>query len=151
MKKNYFTILLLSAFISLPAFAGDAVFSNSDSEKFELQPLNYTTSAISSQPTSAPSAYPSATSTVNKTQTSTENKNYVNAINNLDNAQVEIRDQLARYNALMAQSKTNYEAKKDEYKSYKKEYNSLKRKLNQIEKSKKIIQENCTLQNVNNY
>ena len=66
----------------------------------------------------------------------------MNAINNLDNAQVEIREQVASYSVLMEQSKAQYELKKDEYKAYKKQYNALKKKMRSIERSKEMIQGN---------
>lgn len=134
MYKKYLIALLLSLFIGIPAHAGDSVFSNSK-ETFELQPLNN----VQTQK-----------STNNQIQmpiqanTELENKNYTSAISNLDNVQVELREQMASYSALMAQAKSNYENKKDEYKAYKKEYKNLKKKMKNIEKTKKIIQNNIT-------
>lgn len=134
MYRKYLIALLLSSFILIPAHAGDSVFSNSK-ETFELQPLNNTQAQKS---TNTQVQMPI------QTNTELENKNYTSAISNLDNVQVELREQMASYCALMAQAKSNYENKKDEYKAYKKEYNNLKKKMRNIEKTKKIIQNNIT-------
>lgn len=138
MSKNYFIALLLSSVIAIPAFAGDSVFSNSSSEQFELKPLNNTAAA------NVNTAAPATAQTLKPATSDLANKNYTSAISNLNNAQVELREQMASYSALMAQAKSNYENKKDEYKAYKKEYNALKRKMNKIEKTKKLIQSNIT-------
>ncbi len=147
MYRKYFAIFLLLSFISLGAFAQDTIFTNSDSEQFDLQPLNYHTETANSSADSIPVYKSNSNSTnvplVEKAKNSDlSNQNFKSAVNNLDNAQVEIREQLASYSQLMTQSKASYEAKKDEYRAYKKQYNTLKRKMNKIEKSKKIIQDN---------
>lgn len=141
MYKKYFAIFLLSSLICMPAFAEDAVFSNSETSEVNLQPLNYQT-----KPVVEASEIPVVKSTsINNNvnlQSDVSNQNFLNAINNLDNAQVEIREQLASYSALMEQSKAQYELKKDEYKAYKKQYNALKKKMRSIERSKEMIQGN---------
>ncbi|MCD8025007.1 MAG: hypothetical protein LUE64_05685 [Candidatus Gastranaerophilales bacterium] len=141
MLKKYFAALILSSFIAMPSIAQDTVFSNSDSEQFNLQPLNYSTKTITSS---------SSSSALKSTSNTLSDKNFKNAINNLDTAEVEIREQLANYSALMAQSKTNYESKRGEYRTYKKQYNALKRKMRNVEKSKKLIQNNIYVQNSQN-
>lgn len=153
MYKKYFAIFLLSSFVSIPVFAQDAVFSNSETEQFNLQPLNYTTKPVVTAKENIPVVKSSA---LNAVQTSApvnsdlSDQNFLNAINNLDNAQVEIREQLASYSALMAQAKTNYEAKKDEYNTYKKQYNALKKKMRSVERTKKLIQNNVNVSSVQN-
>ena len=146
MKKNYFAALLVSFTVCLAANAGDAVFSNSDTENFNLQPLNYT-----SAPSTTAKTVTTKTTTQNKVIGSEiANKNYTGAINNLDNAEVELREQIANYTALMEQSKTAYEAKKAEYKGYKKQYKAIRKKLKNVEKSKKLIRNNYPAANTNN-
>ncbi len=102
MYKKYFAIFLLSSLICMPAFAEDAVFSNSETSEVNLQPLNYQT-----KPVVEASEIPVVKSTsVNNNvnlQSDVSNQNFLNAINNLDNAQVEIREQLASYSALLEQ------------------------------------------------
>ena len=140
MKKNYIIAILLSSFLVMPVYSADAVFSNSDSETFSIQPLN---SVTQTSGTSVSKTTPVvSTNKKDVVDSALANKNYVSAIGNLDNAQIELREQLANYSALMAQAKTAYEAKKAEYKGYKKEYNAIKKKMNNIEKSKKLIQGN---------
>ena len=142
MHKKHLALLILTAFITLPALAEGSIFSNSDSEQFNLQPLNHTQSV--SAPSKVAPASSLTTSGVKAAAGGSElaNKNYKSAISNLDNVEIELREQMASYSALMAQAKTNYESRKDEYNQYKKEYNALKKKMNKIEKSKKIIQSN---------
>ena len=148
MRKNYLIAILLSSLLVMPVFSADAVFSNSDSETFNLQPLNNTTQTTKTVKTKAAPAVSTAKKGVVDSELA--NKNYTSAISNLDNAQIELREQLANYTALMAQAKTAYEAKKAEYNGYKKEYNALKKKMNNIEKSKKLIQGNYGAQSTNN-
>lgn len=144
MRKNYFASILLSALICAPVCAENAVFSNSDTENFSLQPLNYSTKEV----TKAKDTNTVQAQTSNSSSTSNlTNKNYQSAINNLDSAEVQLREQIANYSTLMAQAKTAYETKKDEYNAYKREYNELKKKLNNIEKSKKLIQGNYAVNN----
>lgn len=146
MKKNYFAIMLLLSAITLPTFAGDAVFSNSDTESFSIQPMNYA-SAPSSLTRDNGKSTTAKTVTTTSTNSGLANKNYTSAISNLDSAEVELRQQIANYSSLMAQAKTAYEAKKDEYNSYKREYNELRKKLSNVEKSKKLIQGNYQVNN----
>lgn len=152
MLKKYFAVSLLSLAISVPAFAEDAVFKNTDTEHFQLKPLSFNTKpvvkseeipVVKSNSIATPNVAPA-------TKNDLSNQNFLNAINNLDNAQVEVREQMATYSALMAQAKSQYEAKKAEYNGYKKQYNQLKRKMNSIEKSKSMIQNNVNVQNKTN-
>ncbi len=149
MFKKYFAFVLLSSFVVLPAIADDAVFSNSESQQFNLQPLNYdSVPVVKSQDATTVSKTTSQSATLTDNQVS--DQNFLNAINNLDNAQVEIREQMASTSALMAQAKTNYETRKDEYKTYKKQYKTLKKKLRSVEKSKEMIQGNVSVSNTTN-
>ncbi len=152
MYKKYFAIFLLSSAMTIPAFAEDAVFKNTDTEQFKLQPLNYSSKPVvkSNEIPVVKSTALSNGSTYKVQDKDLSNQNFLNAINNLDNAQVEIREQLATYSALMAQAKTSYEAKRQEYRGYKKQYNELKKKMRSIEKSKSMIQGNVYVQNQTN-
>ena len=148
MYKKYFAIFLLSSFVCIPAFAQDAVFSDSETQQFNLQPLDYSTKPVvnsSEVPVIKSSAKPAVAA-----QTDVSNTNFLNAINNLDNAQVELREQMASYNALMEQSKAEYQLKKDEYKAYKKQYNAIKKKMRKVERSKNMIQDNIQTQDSQN-
>lgn len=145
MKKNCLTALLISFTICIAANANDAVFSNSDTEKFNLEPMSYTSAPVKTVNTATTPAVQTKT-----TSTDITNKNYTGAISNLNNAEVELRDQLANYSALMAQSKTAYETKRDEYRGYKKQYKAIKKKLKNVEKSKKLIKNNYPTTTTNN-
>ncbi len=148
MRKYFTSVLLLTSF-SLPVFASDAIFSNSETETFNLLPSGYnskpfvtTNSTIISSNTMAPTPSVSTNLQTKAQDSNLSDKNFINAVNNLDTAQVELREQLTSYSALMAQAKQDYINKKEQYNSYKKQYNALKKKNRQIEKSKKIIQGN---------
>lgn len=144
MFKNILPLLFVALFTTIPAYCEDAVFTNNDTQQLNLQPLSYDSVPVvkSSEASSKTISTPA--------QSPVSNQNFLNAINNLDNAQVEIREQMAAVNALMAQSKTAYEAKRDEYKAYKKQYNQLKSKMKSVEKSKNLIQENVNVSNTTN-
>lgn len=146
MFKNILPLALAAIVTIVPAYAEDAVFTNSDTQQMNLQPLTYTSvPVVKSSETSAQSK-----AVVPSSENQVSNQNFLNAINNLDNAQVEIREQMAAISALMAQSKTAYEAKKEEYNAYKKQYNQLKSKMKSVEKSKTLIQENVNVTNTTN-
>lgn len=147
MFKNILPLFIIAAFTIVPAYAEDAVFTNSDTQQLNLQPLSYdSVPVVKSQEASSVAPKATAASTTN----AVSNQNFLNAINNLDNAQVEIREQMAAVSALMAQSKTAYEAKKDEYNAYKKQYKELKSKMKSVEKSKTLIQNNVNVNNTTN-
>ena len=146
MFKNILPLFIIAAIVAAPVYAEDAVFSNSETQQLNLQPLSYTSVPVVKSSEAGLSTQAPANST-STTQNAVSNQNFLDAINNLDNAQVEIREQMAAVSALMAQSKTAYEAKKDEYNTYKKQYKELKSKMKSVEKSKTLIQENV---NVNN-
>lgn len=146
MFKNILPFALILAFCATPSFAEDAVFTNSDTQQLNLQPLSYDSVPV----VKSSEAQVNVKTTPNSSSNSVSNQNFLNAINNLDNAQVEIREQMAAISALMAQSKTAYEAKKDEYNAYKKQYNQLKSKMKSVEKSKSLIQNNVNVSNTSN-
>ena len=114
MFKNILPLFIIAAIVAAPVYAEDAVFSNSETQQLNLQPLSYTSVPVVKSSEAGLSTQAPANST-STTQNAVSNQNFLNAINNLDNAQVEIREQMAAVSALMAQSKTAYEAKKDEY------------------------------------
>ena len=151
--KKHFTLVLLLSLVALPSFAANAIFSSNEVETINLKPVNYNFKPLISaaETTSSNSLN---TSVKNSVQTKANNgklseQNFMKAVNNLDTAQVELREQISGYSSLMNQSKSEYLSKKEEYKAYKKQYNALKKKMKKIEKSKKLIQDNIESQNVN--
>lgn len=146
MFKNILPLALAAIVTIVPACAEDAVFTNSDTQQMNLQPLTYTSVPV----VKSSEASAQTKAVVPSSENQVSNQNFLNAINNLDNAQVEIREQMAAISALMAQSKTAYEAKKEEYNAYKKQYNQLKNKMKSVEKSKTLIQENVNVTNTTN-
>ncbi len=147
MLKKYFTVILAVVALQAVAFADDAVFSNEEAEQFTLQPLNYSEKPV----VEAKEAMQSPMSATSNKPIGSDlsNANYLNAINNLDNAQVELREQIANYTSLMAQTKAEYQAKKAEYNNYKKLCKEYKKKMRNVEASKKKIQENVYVNSTN--
>ena len=144
MFKRYVLFVLMSGLFIMPSFAEDSIFSNSNSQQFELQPTNYTSKPVVEAKEGGTQVVNSVQSKAKAASSELANKNYTSAIANLDNVEVELREQMASYSALMAQAKTNYETRRDEYKALKKEYNALKKKMKNIEKTKKIINSNIS-------
>ena len=157
MFKRCFTVFIF-LMAMLPVFAEDAVFSNSETQTFSLQPLDYSTKPIVNAVEDTSRSYSQKrtqsafiqSNSSNSSNYDMSDQNFMKAINNLDNAQVTIREQMSTYNALMVQAKTEYEAKKEEYKGYKHQYSLLQKRMKNIEKSKKLIQGNVNVQNYSN-
>ena len=132
MHNKYFLTFLVSLVAIISVNAQDAVFGSNEAETFDLQPLSIETkSPVNSNVKPAVQ--------IKQVDSELSNQNFMQAIGNLDNAQVELREQLSSYSALMAQAKSSYLAQRSEYRAYKKQYNDIKRKISKIEKSKKLI------------
>ncbi len=139
MNKRYFILAVF--LLALPCFAQDAVFKSSDTEQFDLEPVSYSSSpVVNAQEVPKEASQPVLPANMNQSDSKLSNQSFLDAINNLDTAQVQLREQLATYNTFMAQSKAEYFAKKEEYKGYKQQYKALKKKMKMVEKSKGIIQ-----------
>ena len=65
-----------------------------------------------------------------------------NAILELDNAQVDVRNELLTYKAKYSEIDANYQAVKAERKALKKDIRSIERRINKIEKQKEAIRKN---------
>jgi len=125
--RNFLVLALAMAFSFGTSFAADAVFdSNSKTvQEVEIEPSNA----------------PAEVNAVN-TQGSTEtlsNEKFKSAVNNLDSAQVDIREQLATYKTLVEQKQLDVNNKKAELSKLKKEYSALQKKMKNIEKMKKML------------
>ena len=131
--NNKFIIFLIALFtISQAAFASDSVFDSMDkATEVKLAP------AINTKTTTS-------TTNVNSTyrSTSLKEQKFNNALVNLDDAQVELRQELAtltsRYNeALNEKNKANANCK-----ALKKEIKEINKKMKNVDKSKKMINKN---------
>lgn len=130
--KRFFALTLAAVLISGIAMAQDAVFSEVPVQNVNIQPVSNT------------SVEAKVVDTVN-TQTATEslsNEKFKSAVNNLESAQVDVREQLATYKTLVADKEVEVANQKAELAKLKKEYNALQKKMNNIEKMKKMLNEN---------
>lgn len=70
------------------------------------------------------------------------NEKFKSAVNNLESAQVDVREQLATYKTLVDQKQIEVNNKKTELSKLKREYFALQRKMRNIEKMKKMLNNN---------
>ncbi len=126
--KNFLVLALAVTFSFGASFAADAVFdSNSNTvQEVEIKPSN-TAAEVNA---------------VNKGAAETlSNEKFKSAVNNLDSAQVDIREQLATYKTLVEQKQLDVNNKKAELSKLKKEYSALQKKMKNVEKMKKMLNE----------
>ena len=112
--------------------ADDAVFSNNaPTQNVELQPAN---SSVKAEIVNAVN---------NETPTqSLSNEKFKSAVNNIESAQVDIREQLASYKVLVDDQTLKVANEKTELARLKREYRALQKKMNNIEKMKKLLNNN---------
>lgn len=137
MSKISFKTVLLAAFSIavfnyLPAMADDGanpVFG-SEAETVELKPAQETISGeVSATETKdAPSTF--------------SNEKFKNAVDNIESAQVDLREQLASCKTKVDAKIEEVNTKKAELSSLKKEYKALQKKMKNSEKMKKMINDN---------
>lgn len=128
-----FLVLTLVSFLTLSAaMADDAVFSNNaPTQNVELQPAN---SSVKAEIVNAVN---------NETPTqSLSNEKFKSAVNNIESAQVDIREQLASYKVLVDDQTLKVANEKTELARLKREYRALQKKMNNIEKMKKLLNNN---------
>jgi len=131
MKKEVF-LAFLSILVCQNAFANDSVFDSMDKAiEVKLAPSITSNNANATQNVNA----------VSKT-TSLKEEKFNSAIDNLDDAQVELRQELAettsKYNiALIEKEKAVQNCK-----ALKKEIREINKKMRNVDKSKKIINKN---------
>lgn len=132
--KRFFVLTLVSFLTLGAAMANDAVFSDNvqaPTQNVELQPAN---SSVKGEIVNAVN---------NETQTqSLSNEKFKSAVNNIESAQVDIREQLASYKVLVDDQTLKVANEKAELAKLKREYKALQKKMNNIEKMKKILNEN---------
>ncbi len=129
--KRFFMIALISISCAGVSMAQDAVFSAGATQNVEIQPVNST----------------EKTETVNAVNNqvqgqSLSNEKFKSAVNNLESAQVDVREQLASYKTLVENKELEVANQKAELSKLKKEYKALQNKMNNIEKMKKMLNEN---------
>lgn len=128
MSKTIKKFALLLAVISLgfgASFADDAVFSQATQE-VNIKPANAEVKAVNTQ---------SAAETLS-------NEKFKSAVNNLESAQVDVREKLATYKTLVEEKQLDVNNRKAELAKLKKEYSALQKKMRNIEKMKKMLNSN---------
>lgn len=130
--KRFFVLSLVSLFTLGAAMAQDTVFpAENVTQNVELQPANAT---VNGKIVDAVN---------NETQTqSLSNEKFKSAVNNIESAQVDIREQLASYKARVDDKTVEVANQKAELAKLKKEYKALQKKMNNIEKMKRMLNDN---------
>lgn len=130
--KRFFMLTLLAVLTSGAVMAQDAVFSEAPVQNVNIQPATNTSveaKVVEAVNTEAPAE-------------SLSNEKFKSAVNNLESAQVDVREQLATYKTLVADKEIEVANQKAELAKLKKEYNALLKKMNNIEKMKKLLNSN---------
>ncbi len=125
MKKIVLTLSVLCAFTGL-AFADGNAFT----------PLNFNDTAYGTSSNTA-----SAVNTLSDGE-AVGNGNIQNAIQQLDNAQIDIRNELLNVKTKYADVDAQYKLVKTERASLKKQVNSVEKRIKEIDKAKERIRKN---------
>ncbi len=134
---NKFKILAISLIVMLSA--GNVVFA----ESTQFTPLNFSDSTYVSSNKSN-SIASTSTTPVQPTQTVdlTGNKKMQSAISELDNAQVEVRNELLNYRTQYAEVDAKYTAIKNERANLAKQVRATEKRIKQLDKAKEKIRKN---------
>lgn len=125
MKRVVLTMSVLLAFSGL-AFADGNAFT----------PLNFNDTAYGTSNTN------SVVNTISETPEATGNGNIQNAIQQLDNAQIDIRNELLNLKTKYADVDAQYKLVKAERASMKKQVNAVEKRIKEIDKAKEKIRKN---------
>lgn len=126
--KNFVVLAAVLAFGFGASFAEEAVFDSKTSvQEVELKPAaNAEVKAVNTQ---------TASETLS-------NEKFKSAVNNLESAQVDVREKLATYKTLVEEKEIDVANRKTELSKLKKEYSALQKKMKNIEKMKKMLNNN---------
>ena len=164
MFKKCFILGAALFLTSASAYCDVPIFSSTDSadeyfQQMDLTPTNTSASAVYSS-TALPAPIPSASESpvsyaapaVERTIAQEQggfldfvkisNENFQNAIQNLEGAEVGIREQLLNYKTQYTDSNTRYNVVKSERDTLKKQVRAYEKKLKEIERTKKQISKN---------
>lgn len=139
----YSTILVIA---TQSAFALDTVFDSMDkATEVKLAPAIKTNATTNS--TASSNQAQNVNSTFKSTANSIKEEKFNNALVNLDDAQVELRQELAtvtsKYNVALQEKEKAIQ----NCNSLKKEINAINKKMKNVEKSKRMINKNLEAQN----
>ncbi len=129
MKKTY--ILAVTLFIlGTTAFGAQTAFDSMDKAvEVKLSPAIKTNSTVKN-------------TTPVATMSTVQNQKYTNALVNLDDAQVELRQDLATYTTKYNEAVLEKEKAIQNCKNLKKEIKAINKKMKNVDKSKKMINAN---------
>lgn len=121
----------MCAFSIIPVSADEAVFSNNTTETINVQPVSNPepvseVDAVNTKPVSE----------------SLSNEKFKSAVNNLESAQVDVREQLSVCKTKVDEKTIEVNTKKTELSVLKKEYKTLQKKLKNIDKMKQMLNNN---------
>ncbi len=158
MFKKYMILGAVLALTTANAYCGVPIFSSTDSadeyfQQMDLTPTNgYTPAAQTSAPLPSvkPVAYAAPVTETSTSQAPGEfpnfikisNENFQGAIQNLEGAEVGIREQLINYKTQYGEANTRYNVAKTERNTLKKQVRAQEKKLKEIERTKKQISKN---------
>ena len=131
--KKIVLIMTLALFAGLPVLADGNAFT----------PLNFNDTSYSGSNTTVIKNSP--TPSVDTTAPAEEaigNGNIQNAIQQLDNAQIDIRNELLNYKTKFADVDAQYKLIKSERASLKKQVSSIEKRIKEIDKAKERIRKN---------
>jgi len=125
MKKTILTLGILCAFCSLAYADGNA-----------FTPLNFNDTSYGTTSSS------SAVNTISSDGEAIGNGNIQNAIQQLDNAQIDIRNELLNVKTKYADVDAQYKLVKTERNALKKQVRSVEKRIKEIDKAKEKIRKN---------
>ena len=134
--KRYFIAAFVFCLGFASVLANEAVFSNdTKAETINVQPVSE-----SKIETNAPEETNAAD--VKKANDSLSNEKFKSAVNNLESAEVDVREQLSSYKSQVDAKIVEVNARKSELSTLKKEYKALQKKMKNIDKMKKMLNNN---------
>ncbi|MBR3604933.1 MAG: hypothetical protein IKL52_02770 [Candidatus Gastranaerophilales bacterium] len=132
--NKFFAVTVAMVMSATSVFALDAVFDSMDkAQEVKLAPAIKTTATQAT--TNVNSVYQSTTSSIKE-------QKFNSALVNLDDAQVELRQELATTTAKYNDAVTEKNKMVANCKALKKEIRAINKKMKNVEKSKKIINKN---------
>ena len=136
MKRN-FILFAISLVSSSAAFAANTVFDSMDNAKeVKLQPaMKTTTTSSSSSQTTVQNASSYKSPTIKE-------QKYNSMLVNLDDAQVELRQELATRTSQYTTALNEKQNAIANCKALKKQVNAIKKEMKNVDKSKKMINKN---------
>ncbi|MBE7706200.1 MAG: hypothetical protein E7Z91_03025 [Cyanobacteria bacterium SIG30] len=137
MKKNLIALSLLLSLTISYGYCESTVFDSYTTDAQEIQKID-----ISPVKTNVGEKIEGNVAQTSQKMGQIQNENFEAAIQSLDAAQVEIRDELAQYTQKYNDAKARYDIAKEECKALKKQINAIKRKIKHIERTKNNISKN---------